>query len=105
MIRKRNSSWRYSHAVETFASAATVRKLMAWWGASIRCCAARARPIACSLRSRALCLRPVVFLRMELFQGRDDVDEVVSLSLVHFDLANASMLICLGDHPLCLSKF
>jgi len=42
---------------------------------------------------------------MELFQGRDDVDEVVSLSLVHFDLANASMLICLGDHPLCLSKF
>src|SRR5258707_14613436 len=72
--------------------------------ASIRCNAARARSIACSLRSRALFLRPLVFLRMCLLQGRDDLEEAVSFSFVHFDLPHPSGLVCFGDHPLCLSK-
>src|SRR5713101_7483830 len=70
----------------------------------MRCGAARARSIACSLRIRALRLRPAIFLRMCSLQGRDDVKEVVSLLLVHFDLPHPSVRVCLGDHPLCLSK-
>ena len=42
---------------------------------------------------------------MRLLQGRDDVEEVVSFSFVHFDLPHPSILVCLGDHPLRLSKF
>src|SRR5258708_37316403 len=72
--------------------------------ASMRCSAARARSIVCSLRSRALRLRPAIFLRMCSLQRRDDVKEVVSLLLVHFDLPHPSARICLGDHSLCLSK-
>src|SRR5882724_6734714 len=73
--------------------------------ASMRCSAARARSIARSLRSRALRLRPAIFLRMCSLQRRDDVKEVVSLLLVHFDLPHPSVRVCLGDHALCLSKF
>lgn len=52
-----------------------------------------------------LCLRPVVFLRMFLLQRRDGAEEIVSFSFVHFDLSEASVRICFGDHPLRLSKF
>jgi len=37
-------------------------------------------------------------------QGRDDLKEVASLLLVHFDVPHPSVRVCLGDHPLCLSK-
>src|SRR5580704_9118857 len=72
--------------------------------AFMRCNAAGARSIACSLRSRALFLRPLVFLRMCLLQGRDDFEEVVSFSFVHFDLSHPCVRVCVGDHSLCLSK-
>jgi hypothetical protein len=42
---------------------------------------------------------------MDLLQGRDDFDEVASLSLVHFGLPHPSVRVCFGDHLLCLSKF
>ena len=61
VIRTRNSSLPYNHAVDTFASEATVRKLISRPEASMRCSAARARSIACSLRNRALRLRPAIF--------------------------------------------
>src|SRR5262245_35858090 len=104
MMRARNFSWRYSHSVDTFASAATLRKLMSRSEASIRCNAAKARSIACSLRRRALCLRPIVFLRMCSLQGRDDVHEVISFAFIHFDLPCPTVCGCLGDHSLGLPK-
>ena len=42
---------------------------------------------------------------MDLLQGRDHVAEVFSFSFVHLNLPNPSVLVCLGDHALCLSKF
>jgi len=64
MIRPRSSSWLYNQAVETPACVATVRKLICRSEASIRCKAAKARCITLSLRSRALRVRPSVFLGM-----------------------------------------
>ncbi len=86
MMRPRNSSRLYNHAVETPASAATVRKLISRSDASIRWRAAKARCIALLLRSRALRLRPSVFLGMCSPQRCDDIDQVVSFPLIHFDL-------------------
>jgi hypothetical protein len=59
MMRPRNPSWLYNHAVETAASAATVRKLISRSEASMRCRAAKVCCIALSLRKRTLRLRPI----------------------------------------------
>jgi len=41
---------------------------------------------------------------MPLLQKRDDIDEVISFAIVHFDLPRPSVRGCFGDHPLCVSK-
>ena len=103
MIRLRSSSWLYNHAVETAASAATVLKLISRSEASIRCRAAKARCLALWLRSRVLRLSPSKFLATCSLQRGDDVDQVVSLSLIHFDLPCPSIRIGLGDDSLCVA--
>src|SRR5271165_1566658 len=103
-IRPRNSSWLYNHAVETPASAATVRKLISRSEASIRCRAAKARCIALLLRSRALRLRPSVFLGMCSLQRCDDIDEVVSFPLIHFDLTCPSIRAGFGNHSFRIAQ-
>lgn len=45
-----------------------------------------------------------MFLRMCSFQRRDDIDEVVSLAIVHFDLPHPPVRDCFAEHSLCFPK-
>src|SRR5258708_15625500 len=58
--------------------------------------------MALSLRSRALRLRRSVFLGMCSLQRCDDVDDVISLPFVHFDLPCPSIRVGLGNDSLCV---
>src|SRR5271166_1541942 len=104
MMPSRSSRCPYNHAVETRASAATIRKLISRSHISIFCKAATARCIALSLRSRTLRLRPSVFLSMWSLQRCDDVDQVVSLPLIHFDLPSPSIRVGLRDDSLRIAQ-
>jgi hypothetical protein len=105
MIRPCRSSWLYNNAVETAASVATVLKLISRSEASIRCRAAKARYLALPLHSRALRLSPSKFLAICSLQRCDDVDQVVSLLLIHFDLPCRSIRVGLGDDPFRFLQF
>src|SRR2546428_14113827 len=67
--------------------------------------AAVARASAASVRSRALRLRPSVFLCMCSLQRRNDVHKIVSLLFIHFDLPSPPVRIRFANHALRLAQF